>query len=120
MADATPTPSESILVSIKKLLGLAAEYDVFDLDITIHINTFLRRLNQLGVGVDGFAITGPNETWSQFIPDDATKYQQAKTFVYLRTRLIFDPPANATAAKAFEDNAKELEWLLNHEYEIRE
>lgn len=107
----TPGLTESILNSIKKLLGIPDDYQAFDADLIIHINTFLTRLNQIGVGVPGFAITDALATWSDFLTDES-KYQQAKSYVYLRVRAIFDPPTNGTTAKAFEDNAKELEWLL--------
>lgn len=105
-------PTESILTSIKKLLGIAEEDTSFDADIIIHINTFLTRLYQLGVGKPNFSILGSDEVWEDFLTD-TSKYQQAKTYVYLRVRMIFDPPSNGTTAKAFEDNARELEWLLN-------
>lgn len=107
----TPTTTESILKSIKKLLLIPDDYTAFDADLVIHINTFLSRLNQIGVGVPNFAITDAAATWSDFLTDE-TKYQQAKSYVYLRVRAIFDPPTNGTTAKAFEDNARELEWLL--------
>lgn len=104
-------PTESILTSIKKLLGIPADYDAFDADLIIHINTFLTRLYQLGVGVENFTLIGAEQTWHDFLVD-TSKYQQAKSYVYLRVRAIFDPPSNGTTAKAFEDNARELEWLL--------
>ena len=103
--------NESILTSIKKLLGIPEEYEEFDPDIIIHINTFLTRLYQVGVGEKGFFITDKTATWDQFLVDES-KFQQAKTYVYLRVRLVFDPPTSGAAAEAFKESLRELEWLL--------
>lgn len=108
--------SASILTDVKKLLDIPEEYTAYDVDIILHINTFLRRLNQLGVGVKNFQITGSSETWEQFLQDEA-KFAQAKSYVFARARLLFDPPANTSAVKALEETSKELEWLLNVEAE---
>lgn len=105
-------PMESILLTIKKKIGLDALYDAFDEDIILDINTALMVLEQLGVANDGFAITGPDETWEQAIPN-VSRLEAAKTYVYARTKLAFDPPANATLVKTLEDTARELEWRLN-------
>lgn len=103
--------NESILTSIKKLLGIPEEYEAFDMDLIIHINTFLTRLYQVGVGVENFSITDKTTTWSDFIVEES-KYQQAKTYVYLRVRMIFDPPTTGAASEAFKESLRELEWLL--------
>lgn len=103
--------NESILTSIKKLLGIPEEYEAYDPDIIIHINTFLTRLYQVGVGVPNFFIVDKTATWDQFLVDEA-KYQQAKTYVYLRVRMLFDPPQSGAASEAFKENINELEWLL--------
>lgn len=104
--------SESILVTIKKMLGLDSSYTVFDQDLIVFINTAFMVLEQIGLGPNGFKITGGVETWSDFLTD-ISKYEGAKTYVYIRTRLAFDPPANATLLKSLEDTYKELEWRLN-------
>ena len=103
--------NESILTSIKKLLGIAEDYEHFDPDIIIHINTYLTRLCQIGVGVQGFIVTNKTQTWKDFLIDES-RFQQAKTYVYMRVRLIFDPPTVGSAVEAFKENIKELEWLL--------
>lgn len=103
--------NESILTSIKKLLGIAEEYTHFDQDLIIEINTYLTRLYQVGVGKENFYIENADKTWSDFLIDE-TKYQQAKTYVYLRVRQIFDPPQSSTAIEAMKENIRELEWLL--------
>ena len=104
---------ESIFLSVKKLLGLSEAYDVFDADVITHINSSLSTLNQLGLGPeDGFSITGPDELWSQFLNDDK-KLNNAKSYVYLKVRLLFDPPTTSFAINAFEKQIEELEWRLN-------
>lgn len=103
--------NESILTSIKKLLGIPEEYEAFDQDLIIHINTMLTRLYQVGVGVPNFSIVDKSSTWDQFLIDES-KYQQAKTYVYIRVRLLFDPPQSGAANEAFKETLRELEWLL--------
>lgn len=105
--------TESILVSIKKLLGLAADYDAFDADIIMHINSVLMVLTQLGVGPEGgFAIHGADEQWSDFLP--ATPMLEAvKSYVYMKVRLMFDPPASSSVLESFNRQIAELEWRLN-------
>lgn len=105
--------NESILTSIKKLLNIDEMYEAFDADLCIHINTFLTRVNQLGIGKINFRIHDKSKTWQDFLGEaEEVRYQQVKDYVYLRTRLVFDPPQNSGTTKAFEDNRRELEWLL--------
>ena len=102
-----------ILSDVKKLLGLPEDYDAFDTDVMIHINSVFSTLHQLGVGPqDPFTIEGPEETWGMFI-EDQTKIQAVKTYVYLRVRLLFDPPAHAFLLTAVQDQIRELEWRLS-------
>lgn len=103
---------DSILISIKKLLGVDAEYEHFDTDILIHINTVFMNLTQIGVGpTKGFAILGETEVWSDFV-GDTIKMEAVKTFVYLKVRLIFDPPANSFLIEAINNQLGEIEWRL--------
>lgn len=103
---------DSILTSIKKLLGPTEEQEHFDTDIIIHINTVFRILNQLGVGKDGFFISDKTAVWSDFIEDES-KFNDVKTYVYLRVRMLFDPPQNGTVIASIEKMINELEWRLN-------
>ena len=106
---------ESIFESIKSLLGPDASYDVFDQDILIHINTAIAVLTQLGVGSpSGFVVTGPEETWRDFIGDDKI-LQMAKTYIYMKVKMAFDPPANSSVLSAYQEACKEYEWRLNVE-----
>lgn len=104
---------ESILISIKKLLGIVEEYDHFDQDIIMHTNSALSTLTQLGVGPkNGFAIKDCYATWSQFLGDDS-RLEFVKTYVYMRVRLAFDPPSSSAMIDAINRQISELEWRIN-------
>lgn len=105
----------SILTSTKKLLGVEAEYTHFDTDIIIHINSTFMTLTQIGVGPSvGFRITGASETWGDFLPeDDLVKLEAVKTYIYLKVKLIFDPPTSSSVMEAMRRTADEIEWRLN-------
>lgn len=105
--------NESILLSIKKLLGIEATYTAFDEDIVVHINTALSVLRQLGVGPkDGFKITGSSETWDDLL-GDSEKLEMAKTFIFTQVKPIFDPPSNSFVLSALKEESAELAWRLN-------
>lgn len=104
---------DSILKSIKSMLGPDSEHPEFDTDIIIHINTALATLTQIGVGRSkGYRITGYTETWSDFL-GDAEDLDSAKTYVYCKVKMVFDPPANSTLATAMKEVCNEIEWRLN-------
>ena len=103
---------KSILKSTKKILGLGDDYDVFDLDVITHINAVFSTLQQLGVGpAAGFMIEDDGPTWDDFLLKDP-RLNNVKTYVYLRVRLLFDPPATSFAISAMQEQIKELEWRL--------
>ena len=105
---------ESILTSIKKLLGIPEDVTQFDMDITIHINSVFMILTQLGVGPsEGFSITDADNTWDEFLGTDLSNFEAVKTFIYLKVRLLFDPPASATVTESINRLASEYEWRLN-------
>ena len=106
----------SILTSIKKLLGITESCTDFDTDIIMHINTVLMTLNQLGVGTEGFQIEDKNAVWSDFIKSD--KLAATKSYVYLRVKLLFDPPLNSAIVEAIKESIRELEWRLNVRVEL--
>ena len=104
---------QSILNSTKKILGIAEDYTVFDLDIITHINSAFSTLTQLGVGPpEGFMIEDADDVWSDFIEDDP-QYNAVKSYVFLRVRYLFDPPATSYLISATEKQIEELEWRLN-------
>ena len=103
---------ESILVSIKKLLGIAEDYPHFDPDIILQINSAFSTLNQLGVGPEaGFSIDGPSCVWSDFITDDRLNF--AKTFVQIKVKLAFDPPTSGALMDSYNRQLDELTWRLS-------
>lgn len=104
---------ESILTSIKKLLGIAEEYVHFDADIIMHINSVFLILTQIGVGPsEGFSITGDNETWDEFIPEGQT-LEAVKSYVYLKVKLLFDPNLSSAVLESTNALIREFEWRLN-------
>jgi len=104
---------ESILTTIKKLLGITEEYKHFDSDIIVHINMVLMTLNQIGIGPDEpYVITDEKNTWGDFL-QDVKNLEAVKTYIYLKVRLAFDPPANSSLIEAFNRQITELEWRLN-------
>lgn len=104
----------SILNSVKKVLGIAAEYLAFDQDIMMHINTALATLTQLGVGpATGFTVDNADDDWSDFIDPTDHQYNAVKSYVFLRVRMLFDPPQTSYLINAQTDQIKELEWRLN-------
>lgn len=104
---------DSILTSIKKLLGIGEYDNNFDTDVIMHINSILAVLQQLGIGPrTGFSITGDTETWSDFMEPDDERLNYVKTYVYLRVRLLFDPPTNSFATDAITKQYQELEWRM--------
>ena len=104
---------ESILTSIKKLLGIPEDYEHFDQDIIIHINSVFMILNQLGVGpTEEFTITDKTAVWSDFISDNK-KFESVKTYVYMKVRLLFDPPLSSAVMDCINKVINEMEWRLN-------
>ena len=105
---------ESILNSIKKLLGIQPDYTHFDQDIIIHINSCFATLHQLHVGPEEpFTISGPDESWAEFMLSE-TKIQSVKTYIYLKVKLLFDSTSlGAATLGAYQEMIKEYEWRLN-------
>ena len=109
----------SILISIKKLLGIEPSYTQFDPDIVLYINTVLSTIYQLGLGTQGYSITDDTDLWSDFL-GDFTDLEMVKSYVLIKVRLLFDPPTNSTLLQAFERMANELEWRLTLQVEGEE
>lgn len=104
---------ESILTSIKKLLGIEEEYTQFDNDIIMHINSVFLNLAQLGVGpAEGFLIEDDTATWEDFI-GDSNQLQAVKSYMYLKVKLLFDPPLSSSVIESMNRMIAELEWRLN-------
>ena len=105
--------TDSILDSVKKDLGIVPDYNFFDPDIIMGINSALSILNQLGVGPsEGFSIKDDTATWQDFIPNDP-HLEMVKTYVSKKTKQFFDPPTTGPIAEAHERILKEMEWRIN-------
>lgn len=117
--------NESILTSIKKLLGIAEEYTNFDADIIMNINSVFMTLQQLGIGpTEGFMIEDDTTEWSEYI--DVEEHQEqlnllsaVKTYIYLKVKLVFDPPLSAAVKELMNQSIAELEWRMNIEIESK-
>ena len=105
---------ESILTSIKKLLGISEEYEHFDADIIMHINSVFMTLTQLGVGPsNGFYIEDDETIWSDFI-SDSSKLQAVKSYMFMKVKLLFDPGSLGSSTLAmYERLVDQFEWRLN-------
>lgn len=104
---------ESILTSIKKVLGIYEADTSFDVDIIMHINTVLMILRQMGIGPsEGFSVINSYNTWDDYL-SDSSLIEAVKTYVALKVRLIFDPPASSAIIEAMNRTISELEWRLN-------
>lgn len=104
---------ESILNSIKKLLGIAEDYTHFDQDIVIHINSVFMDLTLLGVGPEeGFVIEDDTSLWVDFL-NDSIKLEAIKSYMYLRVKLLFDPPLSSAAIEAINRDIERWEWRIN-------
>lgn len=109
---------ESILTSIKKLLGIQEDYTHFDADIIMHINTVFMTLSQLGIGPPkGFSIGDDKAIWADYISGDNKNFESIKTYIYLKVKLVFDPPLSSSVIESINRTISELEWRLNVEAE---
>ena len=109
--------TSSILDSTKKTLGLSPDYTAFDQDIIMHINTVFSFLNQLGIGpAEGFMIEDKTTTWDSFVSDN--RLNSVQSYVYLRVRLLFDPPTTSFVLSAMKEQIQELEWRMNFYREL--
>lgn len=111
---------ETILESIKELLGSSIDYTAYNKDLVILINGTLSILKQVGIGSDEFKITEDTGTWEEFLGNDS-RLEMAKTYVYLKTKLIFDPPLSSTVIECYKESIREIEWrlgiLVDEQYE---
>lgn len=106
-----PNEENSILLTIRKMIGPSASYDIFDTDLIVNINSAFSRLCQLGVGPSSpFKITGLTEVWEDFMPENMP--EEVKQYIYLKTRQIFDTPASATVVNVMKEQIDMLEWTM--------
>lgn len=111
--------TEYILPSMKLMLGMEPDYNAFDTDLIIHINSALAKLSQVAVGPEGGFLLDPvapeTSKWEDFIGTDSARLHMAKTYVYLQLRILFDPPQNSFTQEMLKNEAEELLWRLNVE-----
>lgn len=103
---------DSILISTKKILNISAEYTAFDIDIITHINSVFNILNQMGIGLENYFIENTEETWDQFLGDGAG-LNMVRSYVFLKVRMLFDPPTASFGIEAMNNQIKEFEWRLS-------
>jgi len=102
----------SILDSVKALLGIVDD-NSFDAELILHINSVFSILTQLGIGPpEGFYITNSSDTWNKFL-GNAIDLELVKSYVYLRVRLLFDPPQNSFLVESIKKQCEEFEWRAN-------
>lgn len=107
------TLNQSILTTIRNMLGPSEDYEYFDNELIPHINSVFNRLKTLGIGpAEGFSITSDAETWGDFF-DDTKVVNMVISYMYLKVKMIFDPPSNSMAAEAFKQQIAEFEWVGN-------
>ena len=109
--------NDSILRTIRQMIGPEVNYDAFDTDLIININSALMTLNQLGVGPEsGFIVTGEEETWEQLL-GSFKDLESVKMYVYIKTKILFDPPSGSGYLDVLNKQANELEWRINVQVE---
>ena len=102
----------SVLNTIKKLLGLDADDDSFDSDICIGINSAILTLNQLGLeGTEGFIVTSDEQEWSDYLNDNKL-LPMVQQYIHLKTKMSFDPPQNSIVCENLKQIITELEWRI--------
>ena len=105
--------TESILTSVKKLLGIDESYTHFDPDLIMHINSVFSILTQMGVGPpNGFSITGNSEVWNDFITKEPNNFSLVKSYMHLKVKLLFDPPLGSAVIESINRQISEFEWRL--------
>lgn len=110
---------DSILITTKKNLGISAEYSTFDIDIITHINSTFSVLSQMGIGPStGFGIEDETSKWQDFISDNTPVLNLIKSYMFVKVRLLFDPPATSYHLTALKDIAEEQEWRLSQFREL--
>lgn len=114
MADNTPlTEPANILESVKLMLGIQNDYKAFDQQILLHINSVFVILNQIGLGPEQIFIANSSSEWSEFLTDVSADLNLVKSYMYLKVRLLFDPPTSSFVLDALNKQAQEYEWRLN-------
>ena len=111
MADENTTnATDSILLTMRKMLGPSEDYTYFDPDLIIHINSCLSVLHQLGL--NAFKVTGETETWQDYL-GDRIDLEQVKLYMFFKIKTMFDPPQSSFVLESYKKEADRLEWYIN-------
>ena len=105
--------NSNILNTVKRAIGVLEDYTPFDVQILMHINSCFTILNQLGVGPKQLFIADQSSSWSDFLVGDSDKLELVKTYIYLKVKLLFDPPSSSFVQESMLKQAQEYEWRLN-------
>lgn len=109
---------DSVLLCTKKAIGYEEDYDVFDSDIMLHINSLLSKLIQVGYDFkDNYRVTDKEKTWDEIFNNTPID-DMIKEYIYIKTKIVFDPPQNSTVLAAMKDEASELEWRIFFDTDI--
>lgn len=113
--------TDSILNTIKHMLGVEPEYTHFDADIILGINSAFFSLHQLGIGPEEqpYNIEGANETWSDF-SENINNFLAVKQYIFLKTKMVFDPPLSGTVISEYNNQLQELAWRLTAHHDMNE
>lgn len=104
--------NDSILNTVKKLLGIPQDVDDFDNDLIVYINTVFSMVNQMGIGpLKCYKITNASDKWSDF--DNRLDMEDFKTYMYLKVKMLFDPPANNQIMESYNKVIQELEFRIH-------
>lgn len=110
---------DSILNTIKIGIGYPEDYDPFDNELILYINSSLRYVNQLGIGRRDYVVSSKENTWSEFLmSDDIEKFSEVQTYITLQVKLLHDPPSNSFLIDSYKKTINELEWRLNVDAEF--
>lgn len=120
MSEPTTSLSESILLTVKRDIGVEDDDTAFDSEIIRDINSYLQILWFQNVGVSGFKVTNAEQTWAEFLGPHADDLQMAVSYICKKVRLAFDPPTNSSLYNAYKEQADELGWYLGVESDILE
>jgi hypothetical protein len=106
----------SILEDVKRAIGIVPEYDVFDSQLIICINSVFSTLHQLGLGPEeGFSIEGSKEEWDEFV--DSARFNFVRSYMIMKVHVMFDPPTSSIALEALNKQIEEYEWRMTSEME---
>lgn len=106
--------SDSILNCVKKLCGIYKDDTSFDTDIIVNINSALLFLTMMGIGPKlGFQIEDDKATFSNFLGENNPIQGSVSQYLYIKTKLGFDPPSNGTVIEQLNEKARQIEFYLN-------